>query len=690
MRLNFVAPELDMAMNRIILLSLLTVSFGVSFSQTAPSDSSKHKELQEVTVTGQYKPQSVKNSVYQVKVITKERIQRQAATKLQDVLNNELNIRFSQDLATGGSDITMLGLTGQNVKILIDGVPMVGRQGTSNEININQIDINSIERIEIIEGPLSVVYGADALAGVINIITKKPSGQKLSVTARIHEESIGNEYGLDQGIHNQYLGASWNYKQWQFGGSIGRNLFNGWKGDTTGRELVWHKKDQILGNGLVGYRNNRFNIYYRFDGLDEIISNPANPVGNEPATDQDYLTKRVMQQLQSAYTFNGKWSANVLASHTWFERQLYSTLYYPNGDVRVSTAQGAHSLNTFNGITARGTVLYRPNEKISIQPGFDINHESGEGERIKSGTQLMTDYAFYVSSEITPTKRINIRPGIRFIKNSVYDAPPAVYSLNTKFTLAKDLDLRLAYAKGFRAPSIRELYFDFRDASHDILGNENLEAEQSDSYTGSLSWKAYQRNALTITTQLTGFANDVDNMITYAQSPNDPRITTYANIEHYKTRGGSLGGTVVYKNLNASLGFSYIAYYNQWEEMDKSLPSYTKSPEVNSTISYTFPKAGLDINLFYKFTGKRPFYQLANVNGSQELVLTETESYNWADFTVNKKLFRYLVLTAGVRNLFDITTVNNSSVGGAHGNGGARPVGYGRSYFGGLIFNWEK
>ena len=123
------------------------------------------KEMGEVIVTGQYKPQSVKNSVYQVRTISKERIQKQAATKLQDVLNSELNIRFSQDPATGGSDISMLGLSGQNVKILLDGMPMIGRQGTSNEININQIDVNTIERIEIIEGPMSVIYGADALAG---------------------------------------------------------------------------------------------------------------------------------------------------------------------------------------------------------------------------------------------------------------------------------------------------------------------------------------------------------------------------------------------------------------------------------------------------------------------------------------------------------------------------------------------
>lgn len=681
-------------MKKILFVAVLSWIYLSLEAQQKPDlfkeDSIRHKELQEVTVTGQHRPQSVKNSVFQVRIINKERIQRQAATKLQDVLNNELNIRFSQDLATGGSDINMLGLSGQNVKILIDGAPMVGRQGTSNEININQIDINSIERIEIIEGPLSVVYGADALAGVINIITKKPNGQKLSVTARLHEETAGKEYGMQQGIHNQYAGLGWNYKNWQLSGSIGRNLFNGWRGDTTGRELRWHKKDQIVANALLGYRSSRFNIYYRLDGLDEIITNPANIVNNQPATDQEYLTKRLMQQVQSSYTFNGKWSANVLASHTWFERQVYSTLYYPNGDVRVSTAPDAHSLNTFYGVTLRGVAVYRASNMLSFQSGVDINHEIGEGERIKVGDQKMTDYAFFITSEINAGKRINIRPGIRFIKNSVYDAPPMVYSLNSKFVLAKNLDLRLSYARGFRAPSIRELYFDFRDASHDIIGNENLKAEESNSVTGSLNWKVFQKGDLVINTSLTGFLNDVDNMITYAQDPANPRTTTYANIERYKTHGGTAGVNVNYKKLSATAGFSYVAYYNQFAETDKSLPSYTKSPEVNATISYSLPKIGFDVNLFYKFTGKRPFYQLATVNGVEAIRLSQTEGYHWADITFNKKLFRFLSLNTGICNLFDITFVNNTAVGGLHSAGGARPIGYGRSYFAGLLFNWEN
>jgi outer membrane receptor for ferrienterochelin and colicins len=194
-------------MRKIYTLFVATVTTTSLMAQlvriTPGEDTTKAKELEQVIVTGQYKPQSAKNSVYQVRTISKERIQKQGATKLQDVLNNELNIRFSQDLSTGGSGITMMGLKGQNVKILIDGVPMVGRQGTTNEIDINQIDINSIERIEIVEGPMSVVYGADALAGVINIITRKNSTSKISVKARLQEETIGREYGIQQGIHTQ-------------------------------------------------------------------------------------------------------------------------------------------------------------------------------------------------------------------------------------------------------------------------------------------------------------------------------------------------------------------------------------------------------------------------------------------------------------------------------------------------------
>jgi len=674
----------------------LSVAIALTMIASAQEDTTKAKELSEVIVTGQYKPQSARASVYQVLTISKERIQKQGATKLQDVLSNELNIRFTQDVATGGSAMTMLGLKGQNVKILIDGLPMTGRQGTSNEIDINQIDINSIERIEIVEGPMSVVYGADALAGVINIITKKASASTLFVTAKIHEETIGDEYGNGRGIHNQYAALTWRHKNWEVGGAFGHNYFGGWKDTATGRELVWHKKDQLLANGFIAYHTSKFNIRYRIDGLDEIITNPGNyqtfpdPVSGENfAYDQEYLTNRVMHQLQSSYFVNSDLNFQLQSSFTDYSRQVFSTtVSEQTGKVSIDMGTGKQSVVDFKGFTFRAMANYKLSQTFSFQPGVDINLESGEGERLKSGSNKINDYALFVTWEITPSKNINIRPGLRFINNSVYDAPPVVPSINTKFVLTKDIDLRLAYANGFRSPSLRELYFNFFDANHQIVGNPDLKAETSNSFTGSLNWKKTTSNQAVYTTVLSGFYNDVKNLIDYAVSASDPNVFILTNVSDSKTSGMSLTSSVKCKQWNLSAGASYTGFYNDYSETDESLPVMQWSPEINSIIGYTFSKAGLDVNMFYKFTGKRPYYA---VNSSQKVVLTEQEGYHMADLTLNKKAFRYLSINAGIRNLFDVDRINSTYVeGGTHGSNGVRNLATGRSFFVGLSFNWEK
>ena len=653
------------------------------------------KEIAGVVVTGQYKPQTVKNSVYQVRTISRDRIEKQGAAKLQDVLNNELNIRFSQDLATGGSDITMMGLKGQNVKILVDGLPMVGRQGASNEININQIDINSIERIEIVEGPMSVVYGADALAGVINIITRKASANKVSVSVRLHEESIGKEYGIQQGIHNPYASVSFRYNNWEIGGGLGYNYFGGWKDTATGRELVWHKKDQILGNGFIGYSKGKFSIRYRFDGLDEIITNPGNflypqqNTGDVLAIDQEYLSQRAMHQLQSSYFVNNRVNIQLQSSYSDYSRQVFSTTVSKNtGDVRLNTAPGAQAVIDFTGFTARGTVLYKLSDIVSFQPGVDINIDKGEGERLKEGENSISDYAFFLTSEITPTEKINIRPGIRVIENSVYNAPPVIPSINTKFALTGNLDLRLAYAMGFRSPSLRELYFNFFDANHQLLGNPDLKAETSNSFTGSLNWEKISPKQVVYTTVLSGFYNDVENLIDYAVSANDPNIFILTNVSDSRTAGVSLNSIAKYKSWNVSVGASYTGFYNDYAEANSSLPTMQWSAEANALFGYTFSSIGLDASLFYKFTGKRPYYV---INASQEFVLTEQKGYHMADLSFSKKAFKYFRFNAGIRNLFDVDRINSRIVGsGIHTSGGTRNIATGRSFFAGINFNWTK
>ena len=658
-----------------------------------PEDTTRAKQLDEVVVTGQYRPQSVKNSVYQVRVINRDRIVKQGATRLQDVLNNELNMRFSQDLATGGSAITMLGLRGQNVKILLDGMPVTGRQGVNNEFDISQLDVNSIERIEIVEGPMSVIYGADALAGVINIITKKAATAGWSVTARLHEENVGDEYSFKRGIHKHQAGINWKKKQWELGGSFAHNYFGGWQDTAVGRELVWHKKDQRIANGFIGYTHGKLNLRYRIDGLDEVITNPGNfsPVGDPIsgdtlAYDQEYLSRRIMHQLQGSYFVNKNLSFQWQSAYTDYSRQVYSTtLNKQNGNVRLDPGEGKQSQVNFTGFTFRGTALYRISSLISLQPGMDINLDRGEGERLKAGSNGVDDYAFFLTSEITPSEKISIRPGLRFIKNSVYDAPPVIPSLNAKIALGADLDLRIAYARGFRSPSLRELYFSFFDANHQVVGNPDLKAETSHSFTGSLGWSRKKEKGPAYTARINGYYNDVKNLIDYVFTQSSDTAKLY-NVLNSTTAGVNLTAGMQTGNWKINAGAGYTGFYNEQYETDKDLPKQVWSAEWNATVAYHFPRLDLDVNLFYKLTGKRPRY----VTSGTDIILSEQDAYHMADLTLTKKLSSLFTVTAGVRNLFDVTRIRSNFVqGGIHSSGGLN-AGTGRSGFASLLFNWNK
>ncbi|WP_262245456.1 TonB-dependent receptor plug domain-containing protein [Parapedobacter soli] len=177
---------------RILLFSLCAfIVPSVSLAQATHTgsswDSLRTKALDEVVVTGQYEPQSIKNSVYRVRTITNDQIRLRASTTVENILNTQLGMRFSNDLTLGETDIQLMGMSGQNVKVLVDGVPLIDRGATKQ--SLSQIDVNIINRIEVVEGPMSVTYGTDALAGVINIITnKKLSDDNLLITARIQEE----------------------------------------------------------------------------------------------------------------------------------------------------------------------------------------------------------------------------------------------------------------------------------------------------------------------------------------------------------------------------------------------------------------------------------------------------------------------------------------------------------------------
>jgi outer membrane receptor for ferrienterochelin and colicins len=682
-----------MKKNYALLLSLFITQHLIAQQDTLTS-----KSLDEVIVTGQYKPQSLKKSVYQVRVINQERIKLSAATTVQQVLNTQLGFRFSNDNTLGTTDVQLMGMAGRNVKILLDGVPLIDRGDTRE--SLNQVDINTIERIEIVEGPMSVSYGSDALAGVINIITKKYVKDNLSVTARLQEETAGSEYYpfSYKGVHQQNVGINYKKNNWALTVGGTHNDHDGFGGDDYGRGKTWKPKEQWLGNAKLGYSKGAFNVYYRIDALKEDIlsRNPIN-YSNYKAIDQQYITNRVAHQLQGGYSFNKKLQLATILGYTDYKRQTKTVRHdFEKNTDELTTGAGEQDIAKFNSFVFRNTLQYQVSNKVSLQPGIDINREEARGERIM-GNPVITDYAAFISAELKPTDKINIRPGLRFIKNSVYDAPPVIPSINTKFVLNSQFDVRLAYAYGFRSPALRELYFDFVDANHNIVGNPNLKAEYSNSFTGSLNFTAVPKNNIYYSASLGGFFNDFNNQIDFALASATSNQYTYFNVNKAKTTGGTFENKIAWKNLDAGLGFSYIGYYRKLYDDKDYIKEDTKdflwSPEINASVSYAVTSLKTKLSVFYKYTGKKPQYVTGNNASNQSvLYIAETAGYNLADFTAYTTVNKYVSVTAGVKNIFDVSNVNNSAAASNSIHSGAGPVAisYGRSYFIGLNFQWHK
>ncbi len=353
----------------------------------------------EVVVTAQYAPTSLENSVHKVRVISSRKIEQMAAVNLQDVLTNELNIRLSRDNILGAG-MSLQGVSGQNVKILIDGVPVIGR--LDGQIDLNQINLNEVERIEIVEGPLGVNYGSNALAGTINIITKKEMRSKVRVGLTSYNENIGT--------FNNTLNAGYSInKDQSLRFSIGRNYFDGWSlGDEvlpnfsrqradSGRVDQWHPKEQYFGRLQYNHRLKDILLTYKLEGFDETIYNygfPRRSLNTYIAFDDYYHTRRIDNALMAQGKMNKNFSLNAIAAINYFQRIKESRRkdLVTLKDRRVPETAGddTQDTSTFDLYMSRASIATNFDSFfLNGELGYDINYELASGARIDGGEQHM-------------------------------------------------------------------------------------------------------------------------------------------------------------------------------------------------------------------------------------------------------------------------------------------------------------
>jgi len=636
-------------------------------------------DINEVVVTAQYAENSTEKAVHKIKVIDQKKIESLGAVNLRDVLTNETNVRITQDNVLGSST-SVQGLSGQNVKILIDGVPIIGRVG--GNIDLSQINLNDIERIEIIEGPLSVEYGTNALAGTINLISKKSARKKYSLNLNTYNETVG-QYNVDGSLR-------FNRKGYHYSINGGRNFFDGWNvsdpfvtmntikiADST-RFNSWKPKEQKFLKVLQSGKFFKLNYRFSTDYFKEKITNKGYPRApyNETAFDDFYHTDRWSNNLNVKRKFNKGARLNMIFAYNYFRRQK-NTFYTDLTTLQSNVSENASDQDTtlFDLFMARGTYSTSSDSaKFNYALGYDFNLESGYGKRIKEKTKAIGDYALFTSAEYKPTNRLIIRPGLRYSYNTSYRSP-LIPSLNLRYN-RNDWIFRASYSSGFRAPSIKDLYFNFVDSNHDIQGNPNLNAETSRNFSFSGVKTIAKKNKVFKLTG-SGFYNNINNLITLAIS--EGNSYSYFNLDKYKTLGALAQIELVINNFKCIFSGTYTGRYNALSE-DLSIEPFSYSPELRSNFSYDLRKYNLNFSGFYKYSGEIIGYYFDEDDEIQQNFLGD---FNTLDLTATKGLWNNKIKwTLGGKNLFNVRNIVSRGASGVHSSStGSVSMSWGISVF---------
>ena len=680
----------------------------------------KVNKLDEVVITGQYNPQSVKKSVFQVNVISRSDIDRQAGNNLADLLNQTLNISITPNPTTGKSGVKLFGLDAQYMKILVDNVPLIGDEGLGNNIDLTQINLDDVQQIEIVEGSMGVEYGANAVSGIINIITKKGSSYKWEILPYIQEESVGNEYNMnDMGRHIQSLRIGHNFNEnWYANATITSNDFKGFLNDRKGishvendslRGFEWNPKKQLNVKSLLAYNLKAHRFFYKFDFFDEktfrygadVRTQPHIPTATTDPVADDYVfnTQRFVHTFNGSGRFEKLMNYDVSFAYQKQERGADSHIYHIRTDEK--TDRKSNTYESREGLFTKGNFgNFLDNETINFQVGYEISEIRGfssslavaDREPLLVGRddirRMLGSYDVFASTEINAGQRLSLRPGIRSMFSSAFNTQAAV-SLSTKYLFNKGYEFRAIVGTAPRLPSYDELYTYFVDVNHDVQGNPELNPEQGFSVFFHLNKTFDSKTGVQFQTKFSTWYLDIQDRIELIQRSGETSFR-YSNIDSYKTIGASINSSMVYKNLTLNAGITYSGTSKVMDGQANPNDEFLKGMQASVNFSYLIPKWSTVFSAYLKYNG--PEYLFVDQrNEANELITVrgKQNDFTFVDATIRKNFIgNKLEVTAGARNLLDVTRINTTATNGGSHNGPSTDqlMGYGRHYFLKLLY----
>ncbi len=622
-----------------LLATLLTGS-----TVLAQKDSLPTKTLDEVVVTANKLEQKQSSTGKVITVITKAQIEKSNGKTVAQLLNEQAGITINGALNNAGSvqTVYMRGASAGRTLILMDGIPLNDPSTITTDFDLNLFSINDVERIEVCKGAQSTLYGSDAIAGVINIITVKKDVQKaFNIKSTLSQGTLGTSRN-----NVQVYGKK---DKLTYTARYARLITNGFSSayDSTGKKNFDNDKyDGTVTNAQLVYQLTpalslkAFAMYSKYDaGIDAGVFTDDKDYNIH---NKSFITGTGFMYKKGAVTLNGTYqyseltrnyrndsldkTSTIFEDNTYFGKSQFVELY---AGIRLG-----------NGFTLLTGLDYRYN---SYNQGYYSVSSFGPFSSTFRDTS-MNQKAVYASIIYnSPDKKLNIELGGRYNDHSRY-GNNSTYTFNPSYSINKDLRVFASVSSGFKAPSLYQLSI-----------NDKLDAEKSVNYEGGISLQ--QKG---FSTRLVYFNRRINNGIDYNY------ITfKYFNYIKQVVNGIELEATVTpVEKFNITANYTYLAS----EEITQNRVT------VKDTISYDYllrrPKhsinltAGVDVakGLYVSVSGKYASkrydvggYKKADVSLDSYFILGA-----YADYTLNEHVkFFADAQNIGNKKFFEVRGFNS-------------------------------
>ena len=623
---------------------LAAMSVPVQAAEKKQEDTT-HIKTDEVVVTASRTKQEVKESPSSIEVITREDIDKMGAETLAQALQLALGID-TQENAMVGNRSSIRGMNTNQTLILVDG-RRVRTENTSETMNfyeLKRINMDDVERIEIVRGAASSLYGSEALGGVINVIKKHPGKMQTSVTLDWTSRQSDEGIRFDSGK----LG------KWALSGSF--------------KHMDVREQGTDAGSNMYGKKN-----FFNLDGRMEMTKDKWLDVFFDYLTEDLYMKDSLTQGTDYDHK---RFSTGIKYSGRDKRGDYEMQVYYTYFDKHQRTRQRAnYRLSSFDDMKFN-SLIFDGRRSIQVAKdhlltfGGEYRKEDYESTRIKGsntrklegvtnqlGDSSMDYAAFYLQDEWLASPRWLIIPSLRWDYNSEF-GNELTGKLGTTYKITKDVRFKANVGTAYRAPTASELYFSWHHTPNarmdvQINGNPNLKPEKALNF--DLGFEMEKDKTFG---KITYFHNKVDDLINIdtvmSRLPGfPPRMLatgTYRNIDSATMQGVELEARQALGG-----GFSVRGLYTYLDARDDKtggrLPGrpYHKA---SLQLSYDDVKHGWNATLWNDWTAGYRYTETVG-SGRMARTISKDASLSILNFVVSKKINDHFSAYLGVDNIFD-------------------------------------